>query len=102
MLLAEGHQAVHYRQGLAAAVGQLVLHAGWDFRVGVLGYQTAGYQVFQLLDEHLLADVGQQALQLAVALEAVAQVFEQQHLPLTANQVHGLAHGAMGGIARNC
>jgi len=94
--ITRGEDACHFRRvfgspsaqwddrlGQAATKrSQRVIHARRHLSVVLARQHAIGFQILQLLDQHLVADVRDQALELAIALWAAAQEKQDQRFPL--------------------
>src|SRR5947207_2733706 len=76
---------------LEPPVRQAVLDAGWNLRVSRSSYGAVAFEFPQLLDEHLLGDSGDSALQMREPHHgADAQVNEDAQLPTPLDDLEGL------------
>jgi hypothetical protein len=76
--------------------GQHVVHTRRHLLVVGSRQHLIGLQILQLLDQHLVADTRDQALELAVALRAIMQEEQGQRLPLARDDARRCVEPAAG------
>lgn len=64
--------------------GQFIFHVRWNRLEVIAADHTVVRQFFEMLDEHLLADVGHEPAQLSRALRPVDQMIEDERFPFSA------------------
>src|SRR5689334_3870815 len=66
----------------------------WHGRLCFPGDQSFTFQLLQLLDQNLLGDRGNSALQFAVALDSTQQVEQDDRFPVAADFIHDKSYRA--------